>query len=73
MILVSNMSILKIFTQHPSSVNETYFEHMRVAYSFSARLGFASLAAFIHAIFPFLFKTTASNLIKKLNAEITTR
>ena len=67
------MSIFKIFTDHPASVNETYYKHMRVAFSFSIRLGFACLAAFIHSIFPFLFKTTASDMIKKLYAEITSR
>ena len=67
------MSIFKIFIEHLASVNETYSLHMRVAYSFSVRLGLASLAALIHAIFPFLFKKTASDMIKKLYAEITSR
>ena len=30
----------------------------------------ASAAAIIHAIFPFVFKTTASETIKRLNKEI---
>jgi len=30
----------------------------------------ASVAALFHAIFPFLFKTTASQTIKRLNKEI---
>ena len=30
----------------------------------------ASAAAIVHAIFPFVFKTTASETIKRLNKEI---
>ena len=55
------------FTKHPQSVNETYFEHMRCAMKFHCTLLRLSLAALVHGIFPFLFKTTASSGIKKLN------
>ena len=55
------------FTKHPKSVNETYFEHMKCAFKFFYKLLGLSLAALVHAIFPFLFQTTASNGVKKLN------
>ena len=55
------------FTKHPKEVNETYFEHMKCAFKFFCTLLKLSLAALIHSVFPFLFKTTASNGIKKLN------
>ena len=55
------------FTKHPKEVNETYFEHMWCALKFSCKLECLAFAAFIHAIFPFLCETTASNGIKKLN------
>ena len=67
------MNIFKIFTDHPSSVNETYFEHMLIALRFSLRLAYASFAALIHSIFPFIFKNTASNTIKKLHDKINSR
>ena len=55
------------FTDHPSKVNETYFEHMKCAFKFFYTLLGLSFAALVHAIFPFLFQTTASNGVKKLN------
>ena len=55
------------FTKHPNSVNETYLEHMWCAIKFSFKLECLACCAFIHAIFPFLFETTASDGIKKLN------
>ena len=55
------------FTKHPHSVGETYFEHMRCALSYSKNLFKLSFTALIHSIFPFWFKTTASDGIKKLN------
>ena len=55
------------FTKHPQTVNETYLQHMRCALGFHCTLLRLSFAALVHAIFPFLFKTTASDGIKKLN------
>ena len=55
------------FTKHPKSVDETYLEHMLCALKFSFKLEMLAFAAIIHAIFPFLFKTTASDGVKKLN------
>ena len=55
------------FTDHPSKVDETYFEHMKCAFKFFYTLFGLSFAALVHAIFPFLFEFTASDGIKKLN------
>ena len=55
------------FTKHPKSVDETYFEHMKCAFKFFYTLLGLSLAALVHAIFPFWFQTTASRGVKKLN------
>ena len=55
------------FTKHPKSVDETYFEHMKCAFKFFYTLLGLSLAALVHAVFPFLFVTTASSGVKKLN------
>ena len=56
-----------IFTKHPKEVDETYFEHMCCAFKFHYTLLRLSLCALVHAIFPFLCVTTASEGIKKLN------
>ena len=55
------------FTDHPSKVDETYFEHMQCAFKFFYTLLGLSIAALVHAVFPFLFVTTASRGVKKLN------
>ena len=56
------------FTAHPASVGETYGEHFRFALGFGVRMTLGGLAAMIHAVFPFLFVTTASRTLDVLNA-----
>ena len=55
------------FTDHPSKVDETYFEHMQCAFKFFYTLLGLSLTALVHAVFPFWFEHTASKGIKELN------
>ena len=55
------------FTDHPASVAETYTEHMAMAGSFGVRLLGASLACFVHAVFPWLFEKTGSSIIAELH------
>src|SRR6202158_982156 len=57
-----------LFTVHPSSVGETYAQHGRFALLFGARMTMGGLAAMVHALFPFLFVTTASRALDELNA-----
>ncbi len=56
-----------LFTAHPASVDETYTEHMGVAFGFASRMFLASLACLVHAILPFLFVTTGSAAIVVLH------
>lgn len=58
---------LSVFTAHPASVNETYFEHMGVALSFSAKLLFAGSVCLVHALLPFLFEKTGSRQVENLH------
>jgi len=60
------MNVSKLFTDHPASVNETYFGHMAFAAWFASRLLMAASAALIHAILPFMFETTASRIVREL-------
>jgi hypothetical protein len=62
-----------IFLDHPATVNETYFQHMRFAFSFAFWLGAAALAALVHAFIPALCETTASRILKRLTARIESR
>ena len=60
------MSIEKIFTHHPATVGETYWGHMAFAFGFAGWLMIAGFAALVHAVLPFAFETTASQIIKRL-------
>ena len=66
-------SLEDLFTSHPHAVGESYGEHFGVAMSYSGRLFAASCAAFVHALLPFLFVTTASTAIKGMYANMTRR
>ncbi|MFN3144319.1 MAG: DUF6356 family protein [Paracoccaceae bacterium] len=63
----------RIFVNHPQSVDETYFEHMRFAGWFASRLLLAGGAALVHAVIPCLFEKTASSMIREMHARISTR
>ncbi len=56
----------RLFTAHPASVDESYFEHMAFAAWFSSRLALAAGAALVHALLPFMFEKTASGIIRQL-------
>ena len=51
---------------HLDNANENYFQHMGIALKISFQLLIGSIMAFVHAILPSLFTTSASNIIKKL-------
>lgn len=67
------MALMRLFTEHPASLGETYPQHMRAALSFAGPLAKAAGAALVHAVFPFLFVTTASDTIKTLHGRMTRR
>jgi hypothetical protein len=63
---IMSTRIARLFTAHPASVDETYFEHMAFAGWFASRLFMAGGAALVHAFLPFMFETTASGIIREL-------
>lgn len=63
----------RAFTDHPSSVNESYAQHAKVALTFSGQLFLAACAALVHALIPCLFEKTASRIIRKLHARMAAR
>lgn len=65
--------LLDAFTRHPRSVDETYAEHMAVAWSFAVPMLAGGLACLVHGIFPFLFETTGSRCVKALHVRIANR
>ena len=61
-----------IFTKHPASVGETYFEHLESASFFGSRMIVAGCACMLHGLFPFLFVTTGSATVKHLHERMIT-
>lgn len=61
------MVIARLFTRHPTSVGETYTQHLCAASSFGIRMIVGGLACLLHALLPFLFEHTASRCIKQLH------
>ena len=61
------MSLHSLFTEHPASVGETYFEHLAAAARFAGWMLVATIACLVHAIFPFLCVSTGSGIIKRLH------
>jgi hypothetical protein len=64
--------MLKLFTEHPATVNETYFEHLCTAMTFAATMFVATLVCFVHSLLPFMFVKTGSSLITKLHDTMVT-
>jgi hypothetical protein len=61
-----------LFTAHPASVGESYWGHMHRAAWFGSRLMLAGSACFVHAIVPFLFVKTGSQIIAELHVAMVT-
>ena len=60
------MPVSRLFKEHPASVGESYFEHMRAALYFSVNMAGAAICCFVHAFLPFLFTKTGSSKIEHL-------
>lgn len=63
---------MRLFTQHPQTVGETYFEHLESASTFGWRMIAAGFACLLHGLFPFLFVTTGSKTIRHLHETMIT-
>ena len=61
------------FLAHPRSVNESYSQHRRAAWGFSASLLKAAAACFIHGLVPVLFESTASRTVAALHERMVTQ
>jgi len=54
--------IHKLFTDHPRSIDETYWEHMREALTIAAAMYCAFVTQTIHAIFPFIYPPRGTDI-----------
>jgi Family of unknown function (DUF6356) len=61
------MNLIRVFTEHPASVGESYAEHLFRAMCFGTRMVFAGIACLVHGVLPFLFVRTGSRAIAELN------
>ena len=62
-----------IFTKHPYEVGETYLQHGYQSMRYSLTFLFLFGIAFIHAILPFLFKKTASDIVCEMSEHMECR
>jgi len=58
---------MKAFTEHPASVGENYFQHMRSSFSFGTKMFMNSFACFAHGVFPFICTSRGSQAISDLH------
>ena len=65
--------MIKLFTSHPKSIGETYFQHFVFASKFALQMLIGGIACFLHAVFPFLFASTGSNYLFKMMHEFVAR
>ena len=60
----------KTFIQHPASVGETYWSHMRASLSYSWRLYVLSFRAVVHALVPSAHIDSTSKGTMRLATEL---
>ena len=54
-------------TEHLRSINKSYYVHLKDAFYYGLRLLIGGLAAIIHAIFPFILTSVASDTVNDLH------
>ncbi len=64
--------MIRRFTDHPASVDETYLQHMGMAFGFGSRMLVGALACFVHGLFPWLCLTRGSDTIRSLHRRMVT-
>jgi len=65
--------MIKQSKEHLKSVNETYAQHFKVGIKIAFLMILGGFQAIIHAVYPGVFKTSASDKIKKLHNTISDR
>ncbi len=61
------------FLEHPRTVGEDYWEHAGIASRFGGRMIAGGLKCMVHAVFPAVCKTAASDCVAGLNGELQSR
>ena len=58
--------MIKDSQEHLNEVNETYFQHMMIAFKIGFTMLVSGVFCLIHGLIPTLFKKTGSNQIAKM-------
>ena len=56
-----------LFNTHPNKSGMSYFRHMLLSLKFSLLLFCSAIKALLHALFPFMFKTSTTDVVSKIN------
>ena len=63
-------SIKEKMLAHPKKYNQTYIGHVLDTVSFGSKAIVAGGLTFIHAVFPFMFENTGSQIIRGLYMDL---
>ena len=67
------MNVLKrLFSEHPATVNESYWQHFASAMGFGFRMIWGGLVCMVHAVIPGVCCTKASEMIGELHDRMIT-
>jgi hypothetical protein len=64
---------MRLFTEHPAAVGETYGGHLRAACSIAVRLLVGGAGCLVHALLPFLLQRAASDCVSELHERLIVR
>jgi hypothetical protein len=71
--MMNRMSLLKrLFTDHPATVDETYWQHLWAAAGFGFRMIWGGVVCLVHAVVPGAFATAGSDMICELHERMVT-
>ncbi len=58
---------MHFLTDHPASVGETYFGHLRFAMRFGTTMVMGGVACMVHGLLPFCLTTSGSRRVRALS------
>jgi len=62
----------RLFTDHPASVNESYWQHLGAATGFALRMIWGGILCLVHAVIPGVCCTKGSEMICELHERMVT-
>lgn len=60
-------NLMRGFREHPAAVGESYTEHCFHAASFGGAMLRGACACLVHAVFPWVYTTTGSQIVVRLH------